>query len=134
MLWLWHRLTATARIRPLAWEPPHTALKRRKTKQTLVIHSFRNKKKYMCICIIYMCVYIGIIIISNSKGSAALGLVYNSWELNFNSPCLLHPCSPLTRQLGHESPSRIYKTTVVIGLQYCFALKIIDVKSILMLS
>lgn len=38
-----------------------------------------------------------LIIISNSKGSVALGLVYNSWELNFNSPCLLHPCSPLTR-------------------------------------
>ena len=22
-LWLWHRLAATALIRPLAWEPPH---------------------------------------------------------------------------------------------------------------
>ena len=23
MLWLWHRLAATAPIRPLAWEPPY---------------------------------------------------------------------------------------------------------------
>ena len=23
LLWLWHRLVATAPIRPLAWEPPH---------------------------------------------------------------------------------------------------------------
>ena len=25
LLWLWHRLAATAPIRPLAWEPPHVA-------------------------------------------------------------------------------------------------------------
>ena len=25
LLWLWHRLAATASIRPLAWEPPHAA-------------------------------------------------------------------------------------------------------------
>ena len=25
LLWLWHRLAATAPIRPLAWEPPHEA-------------------------------------------------------------------------------------------------------------
>ena len=25
LLWLWHRLAATAPIRPLAWEPPYTA-------------------------------------------------------------------------------------------------------------
>ena len=33
---LWHRLTATALIRPLAWEPPYTtgvALKRQKTEK-----------------------------------------------------------------------------------------------------
>ena len=38
LLWLWHRLAATAAIRPLAWEPPcaaGAALKRQKT----------NKKK-----------------------------------------------------------------------------------------
>ena len=23
LLWLWHRLAATAMIRPLAWEPPY---------------------------------------------------------------------------------------------------------------
>jgi len=31
LLWLWHRLAATALIRPLAWEPPYAlgmALKR----------------------------------------------------------------------------------------------------------
>ena len=35
LLWLWHRLAAAARIRPLAWELPHTegvALKRKKKK------------------------------------------------------------------------------------------------------
>ena len=33
LLWLWHRLAATAPIRPLAWEPPYAmgaALKRQK--------------------------------------------------------------------------------------------------------
>ena len=33
LLWLWHRLAATALIRPLAWEPPYAAgaaLKRQK--------------------------------------------------------------------------------------------------------
>ena len=25
LLWLWHRLAATAPIRPLAWEPPYAA-------------------------------------------------------------------------------------------------------------
>ena len=33
LLWLWHRLEATALIRPLAWEPPYAkgaALKRAK--------------------------------------------------------------------------------------------------------
>ena len=36
MLWLWHRLAATALIRLLAWEPLYTlgvALKRQKTKK-----------------------------------------------------------------------------------------------------
>ena len=35
VVWLWHRLEATAPIRPLTWEPPYasgTALKRQKTK------------------------------------------------------------------------------------------------------
>ena len=35
-LWLWHRLAATALIRPLAWEPPYTvgaALESKKTKK-----------------------------------------------------------------------------------------------------
>jgi len=39
LLWLWHRLVATAQIRPLAWEPPYAAAgaqemaKRRKEKK-----------------------------------------------------------------------------------------------------
>ena len=36
LLWLWHRLTAIALIRPLAWEPPYmpcVALKRQKKKK-----------------------------------------------------------------------------------------------------
>ena len=36
LLWLWHRLAATAAIGPLAWEPPYamgTALKRQKEKK-----------------------------------------------------------------------------------------------------
>ena len=35
LLWLWHRLAATAPIQPLAWEPPYAvgaALKRQKVK------------------------------------------------------------------------------------------------------
>ena len=40
LLWLWHRLAATALSRPLGWEPPYatgTALKKKKDK--------RQKKK-----------------------------------------------------------------------------------------
>ena len=36
MLWLWHRPSVIASIRPLAWEPPYAtdaALKRQKTKK-----------------------------------------------------------------------------------------------------
>ena len=36
LLWLWHRLVATALIRPLAWEPPYAegaAAKRQKNKK-----------------------------------------------------------------------------------------------------
>ena len=36
LLWLWHRLAATAVIGPLAWEPPYAmgvALKRQKDKK-----------------------------------------------------------------------------------------------------
>ena len=36
LLWLWHRLAATASIAPLVWEPPcvmGAALKRQKTKK-----------------------------------------------------------------------------------------------------
>ena len=37
LLWLWHRLVATAPFRPLAWEPPYAtsaALKNKNKKQT----------------------------------------------------------------------------------------------------
>ena len=61
LLWLWHRLVATAPIIFLAWEPPHTAgaaLKRQKEKENetqdfawdatlrpLSSLSFQNNKK-----------------------------------------------------------------------------------------
>ena len=39
-LWLWHRLVATAVIRPLAWEPPYAAgVAQRNSKKT-------KKKKF----------------------------------------------------------------------------------------
>ena len=44
LLWLWHRLVATALTRPLAWEPPYAvgaALKRQKDKTTAT---------YICPC------------------------------------------------------------------------------------
>ena len=50
LLWLRHRLAATALIRPLAWEPPHAAgaaLKRQiKTKKThrLLVHTLQFEK------------------------------------------------------------------------------------------
>ena len=40
LLWLWHRLSAVAPIRPLAWESPYavgTALKRKKKKRMKVL-------------------------------------------------------------------------------------------------
>ena len=38
-LWLWHRLVATAPIRPLAWEPPYaTGVALKKTKKK--IHAY----------------------------------------------------------------------------------------------
>ena len=39
MLWLWHRLAATAPIGPLAWEPPYVvgaALKKKKDKKIII--------------------------------------------------------------------------------------------------
>ena len=41
LLWLWHRLAATALIRPLAWEPPYAAgvaLEKTKNKANIVIY------------------------------------------------------------------------------------------------
>ena len=40
LLWLWHRLVATAQIRPLAWEPPYAtgaALKKDKRPKNIKI-------------------------------------------------------------------------------------------------
>ena len=48
LLWLWHRLVATAPIQPLAWELPYAAgaaqevAKRQKKKESF----FRNKMKF----------------------------------------------------------------------------------------
>ena len=41
LLWLWHRLAATAPIRPLAWEPPYAtgvALEKGKKTKKKKIH------------------------------------------------------------------------------------------------
>ena len=41
LLWLWHRLVATALIKPLAWEPPYAAgvaLKKEKKKSMQNLH------------------------------------------------------------------------------------------------
>ena len=49
LLWLWHRLEATALIRPLAWEPPYavgTALEKAKRHT----HTNSNKKKSRSRC------------------------------------------------------------------------------------
>ena len=50
LLWLWHRLVATAPIRPLAWEPPYAVgaalekAKRQKTKQNKTKKPQRRKQ------------------------------------------------------------------------------------------
>ena len=49
LLWLWHRLVATAPIRPLAWEPPYVAgaaLKRQKKKKK----KKEEERKLMWLC------------------------------------------------------------------------------------
>ena len=50
LLWLWHRLAATAPIRPLAQEPPYAmgvALEKTKKKKVVYVHNgilLRHKK------------------------------------------------------------------------------------------
>ena len=45
LLWLWHKPTATALIRPLAWEPPYAAgtdlenTKKKKSQHSSSIHN-----------------------------------------------------------------------------------------------
>ena len=44
---LWHRLAATALVRPLTWEPPHAAgaaLKRQKTKNKKIKNKTKKNK------------------------------------------------------------------------------------------
>ena len=51
LLWLWHRLAATALIGPLAWEPPHAAdaaLKRGKKKRQKKISNNNNNHSDEC--------------------------------------------------------------------------------------
>ena len=49
LLWLWHRLGATAAIQPLAWEPPYargSALKRQKEKkkfQVMIVYDMKSR-------------------------------------------------------------------------------------------
>ena len=47
-LWLWHRLAATAPIRPLAWEPPYAsgaALEKTKRQTNKQTNPEKNEKK-----------------------------------------------------------------------------------------
>ena len=50
LLWLWHKLVATAPIRPLAWEPPYVtgAAQEMAKKQNKTKNMIQNtlKKKY----------------------------------------------------------------------------------------
>ena len=53
LLWLWRRLAAVARIRPLAWEPPYDAgvgLKRQKKKggDLMTVNQRLGIKKLYC--------------------------------------------------------------------------------------
>ena len=48
LLWLWHRLAATALISPLAWEPPYAtgaALKKAKKTKKKKIYKLDQKTK-----------------------------------------------------------------------------------------
>ena len=50
LLWLWRRPAAIALIRPLAWEPPHTAsvaLKSKKEKNSIHMHQVIEKLQVM---------------------------------------------------------------------------------------
>ena len=43
LLWLWHRLAATAPIRPLAWEPPYAmGVAQEKAKRQKIIIIIEN--------------------------------------------------------------------------------------------
>ena len=49
LLWLWHRLVATAPIRPLTWEPPYVtgvALEKTKKKKKKFITKTSRENKY----------------------------------------------------------------------------------------
>ena len=59
LLWLWRRLTATAPIGPLAWEPPYAlgaALKDKKTKKNVFKVATQNRNLtgfffFFCLCV-----------------------------------------------------------------------------------
>ena len=49
LLWLWHRLAATALVGSLAWEPPYAegvALKKKKKRQKKYIQKTESKKNH----------------------------------------------------------------------------------------
>ena len=51
MLWLWHRLAATAPIRPLTWEPPCAAgaaqeMAKKKKKSSLNVYVFFTLERF----------------------------------------------------------------------------------------
>ena len=66
LLWLWHRLAATASIQPLAWEPPYAmgaALEKKKITKIVLIYGLY----YVEVCSLY----------------ATFWSLYHKWMLNF---------------------------------------------------
>ena len=63
LLWLWRRLTATAPIGPLAWEPPYAlgaALKDKKTKKNVFKVATQNRNLTgFFFFFLFMCVFGG---------------------------------------------------------------------------
>ena len=62
LLWLWHRLVATALIRPLAWEPPYArgaALEKGKRKKN-AIGNYKNNPVRLTKLVIYSLPYYSI--------------------------------------------------------------------------
>ena len=88
VLWLWCRLTATAPIQPLAWEPPYASgaaeewqkdkKKKKKKKMNSRVHMLGNQKKFVEI--------IGLRNIAYILGGRA-GFSYHFWQKTKSQFC-----------------------------------------------